>query len=88
MNEQGPSVAHLPATEQSPRWNNPRADEPGYGRGFIPGAAGTNFAANQLLLPVGQGCPPHTFGGEVIIYGLSGRDHLPHRRGDRRGASW
>ena len=65
-------VQHLPLHAQTPRFTNPRADEDGYRRAFVPGVAGTSFGANQLVLPTGQGCPTHTFTGEVIIYMLAG----------------
>jgi quercetin dioxygenase-like cupin family protein len=54
------------------RWDSPRADEPGYGRGFIEGVKARNFMANVLVLPVGQGCPKHEFDGDVIVVALSG----------------
>lgn len=63
---------HLARRDQQPRWTNPRADEPGFGRAFVPGLAGVNCAANMIVLPFGQGCPRHDFGGEVIIHVLEG----------------
>jgi len=55
-----------------PRWNSPRADEPGYRRGFVEGLSGTNFMVNILVLPPGQGCPRHDFGGDVVVLALEG----------------
>jgi hypothetical protein len=65
-------VRALRTADFKPRWNSPRADEPGYGRAFIEGVSATNFMVNILVLPTGQGCPRHDFGGDVVVLALEG----------------
>lgn len=61
----------LPCEERPFHWG-PRSHEPGYGRVLLEGASATNFAVNVVVVPVGQGCPRHDFGGDAIVYGLEG----------------
>ena len=72
MPQSSASVAVLRTADFKPRWNSPRADEPGYGRAFIEGLSATNFMVNILVLPIGQGCPRHDFGGDVVVLVLEG----------------
>jgi quercetin dioxygenase-like cupin family protein len=72
MTEPAAAVRVLRQADFKPRWNSPRADEPGYERGFIEGVSATNFMVNILVLPAGQGCPRHDFGGDVVVLALEG----------------
>jgi quercetin dioxygenase-like cupin family protein len=72
MIEPTAAVRLLKQADFEPRWNSPRADEPGYGRGFIEGVSATNFMVNILVLPPDQGCPRHDFGGDVAVLALEG----------------
>jgi quercetin dioxygenase-like cupin family protein len=73
MSESADPVRLLRQADFTPRWNSPRADEPGYGRAFVEGLAATNFMVNIIVLPPGQGCPRHDFGGDVVVLALTGR---------------
>lgn len=73
MSESVAAVRVLKQVDFLPHWNSPRADEPGYRRAFIEGVSGTNFMVNILVLPVGQGCPRHDFGGDVVVLALEGQ---------------
>ncbi len=73
MTDLVPTVRLLRQADFEPHWNSPRADEPGYGRAFIQGVSARNFMVNILVLPPGQGCPEHDYGGDVIVLALRGR---------------
>ena len=73
MAESATTVRVVRQADFEPRWNSPRADEPGYGRAFIEGVGATNFMVNILVLPLGQGCPRHDFGGDVVVLALAGQ---------------
>ena len=73
MSKSVAAVRVLRQADFKPRWNSPRADEPGYGRAFIEGVSATNFMVNILVLPLGQGCPRHDFGGDVVVLALAGQ---------------
>jgi quercetin dioxygenase-like cupin family protein len=73
MSEPAVGVRALRKADFKPHWNSPRADEPGYRRAFIEGVQATNFMVNILVLPPGQGCPRHDFGGDVVALALEGR---------------
>jgi quercetin dioxygenase-like cupin family protein len=59
--------------EFEPHWRSPRADEIGFRRGFVEGVSATSFMVNVLVLPPGQGCPRHDFGGDVVALVLEGK---------------
>ena len=73
MTESATAVRVVRQADFEPRWNSPRADEPGFGRAFIEGVSATNFMVNILVLPPGQGCPRHDFGGDVVVLALAGQ---------------
>jgi quercetin dioxygenase-like cupin family protein len=86
MIEPTAAVRLLKQADFEPRWNSPRADEPGYGRGFIEGVSATNFMVNILVLPPGQGCPRHDFGGDVVVLALEGSVEFVVDEGPRPSA--
>jgi quercetin dioxygenase-like cupin family protein len=82
MNESVAGVRVLREADFKPRSNSPRADEPGYGRVFIEGVSARNFMVNILVLPLGQGCPRHDFGGDVVVLVLEGQVEFIVHDGD------
>jgi quercetin dioxygenase-like cupin family protein len=82
MSEPVTGVRLLRQADFAPRLNSPRADEPGYGRVFVEGVSATNFMVNILVLPPGQGCPRHDFGGDVVVLALEGEVEFVVHGGD------
>jgi quercetin dioxygenase-like cupin family protein len=58
--------------EQVPDWDLRGSDKPGTRRAICTPMVATNMAAAVLVVPAGQGCDPHQYTAEHVIFPLEG----------------